>query len=119
MSLKAYKEYETWYTGEINHKTPENARKLHALKDELDHKLRDMEALIIPAGQDLETGNVEIRFIKSMNEEFLTVSELNHFIRDVLNSGFPKASGFAEKSRAMTAAKIKSMFFLNCVKKMQ
>ena len=25
------------------------------------------------------------------NDEFLTVSELNHFIRDVLNSGFPKS----------------------------
>ena len=26
-----------------------------------------------------------------MSDEFLTVSELNHFIRDVLNSGFPKS----------------------------
>ncbi len=26
-----------------------------------------------------------------MNEEFLTVSELNHYIRDVINSGFPAA----------------------------
>ncbi len=39
-SLKAYKEYETWYTGDIKNKTPENARKLHALKHELDLKLK-------------------------------------------------------------------------------
>ena len=37
-SLKVYKEYETWYTGDIKNKTPENARKLHALKHELDLK---------------------------------------------------------------------------------
>ena len=39
-SLKAYKEYEAWYTGDVNNKTPENARKLHALKHELDLKLK-------------------------------------------------------------------------------
>ena len=39
-SLKAYKEYEAWYTGDVKNKTPENARKLHALKNELDEKLK-------------------------------------------------------------------------------
>ena len=34
-SLKAHKEYEAWYTGDVNNKTPENAAKLHALKHEI------------------------------------------------------------------------------------
>src|SRR5437868_7133002 len=33
-SLKEYKEYETWYTGDAKNKTPEGARQLHALKSE-------------------------------------------------------------------------------------
>ena len=40
-SLKSYKEFEGWYTGDINNKTPENARKLHAMKNELDGKTQD------------------------------------------------------------------------------
>src|ERR1700733_11065605 len=40
-ALKAYKEYEMWYTGDVKNKTPEGARKLHALKHELDLKLKD------------------------------------------------------------------------------
>jgi hypothetical protein len=52
--LRTYKEFEIWYTGDANHKTPENARKLHGLKHELDEKLKTLEAVIIPAGQDLE-----------------------------------------------------------------
>ena len=58
-SFKAYKEYEAWYSGDIKNKTPENARKLHALKEELDQKLNGMEAVIISAGQDLGAGNVD------------------------------------------------------------
>src|SRR5277367_3595046 len=38
-ALKAHKEYEAWYIGDIKNKTPENGRKLHALKHELDAKL--------------------------------------------------------------------------------
>ncbi len=29
---KAYKDYETWYTSDINNKSPENAKKLHVMK---------------------------------------------------------------------------------------
>ena len=64
-ALKAHKEYEIWYTGDIKNKTPENARKLHALKNELDVKLREMEALIIPAGQDLEREMVQLGLLKT------------------------------------------------------
>jgi hypothetical protein len=64
-SLSAYKKYETWYTGDINNKTPENARKLHAQKHELDLKLKAMEALIIPAGQDLEREMLKLGLLKS------------------------------------------------------
>ena len=64
-SLRIFKEYEAWYTGDIKNKSPENARKLHALKDELDQKLKPMEALIIPAGQDLEREMLKLGLLKS------------------------------------------------------
>lgn len=53
-SFKAYKEYEAWYSGDMKNRSPENARKLHTLKEGLDQKLLGMEAVIISAGQDLE-----------------------------------------------------------------
>ena len=62
-SLKAYKDYEAWYTGNVNNKNAENARKLHALKNELDRKLKYLEALIIPAGQDLEREMLQLRLL--------------------------------------------------------
>lgn len=64
-SLKIYKEYEIWYTGDIKNKNPENARKLHALKHELDQKLKVMEALIITAGQDLEREMLKLGLLRS------------------------------------------------------
>ena len=63
-SFKVYKEYEAWYTGDIEHKNHENARKLHALKDELDQKFEGMEALIIPAGQALEREMLQLGLLK-------------------------------------------------------
>ena len=65
LSLKTHKEYETWYTGDINNKNPENARKLHALKAELDQKLKGMEAVIILAGQDLEREMLKFGLLKA------------------------------------------------------
>ena len=64
-ALKVHKEYEAWYTGDINNKNPENARKLHALKHELDMKLKGMEAVIILAGQDLEREMVKLGLLKT------------------------------------------------------
>lgn len=64
-SLKAYKEYEAWYTGDAKNKTPEGGRKLLALKHELDQKLKSMEAIIIPAGQDLEREMVKLGLLKA------------------------------------------------------
>jgi hypothetical protein len=64
-SLKVHKEYESWYTGDVKNKTPENARKLHELKHELDLKLKGMEAVIIPAGQDLEREMVQLGLLKA------------------------------------------------------
>jgi hypothetical protein len=63
-SLKTYKEYEVWYTGDVKNKTPENARKLHALKHELDLKLKSLEAVIILAGQDLEREMLKLGLLK-------------------------------------------------------
>ncbi len=64
-SFKAYKDYENWYAGDINNKTPENARKLHALKSELDQRVKGLEAVIIPAGQDLEREMLRLGLLKS------------------------------------------------------
>jgi len=64
-AFKAHKEYELWYTGDINNKTPESARKLHALKNELDGKLKGLEAVIILAGQDLEREMVQLGLLKA------------------------------------------------------
>jgi len=64
-ALKVHKEYEAWYIGDVNNKTPENSRKLHALKHELDIKLKGMEALIILAGQDLEREMVQLGLLKA------------------------------------------------------
>jgi hypothetical protein len=64
-SLKAFKEYEAWYTGDSDHKTPENAKKLHTQKHELDLKLKAYEAIIIPAGQDLEREMLKLGLLKA------------------------------------------------------
>jgi len=64
-SLKAFKDFESWYTADINNKTPEGGRKLHAMKHELDEKLKTMEALIIPAGQDLEREMLQLGLLKA------------------------------------------------------
>jgi len=64
-SLKAFKEYESWYTGDLKNKTPEGSRKLHAMKHELDERIRAMEALIIPAGQDLEREMLQLGLLKA------------------------------------------------------
>jgi len=64
-AFKAHKAYEAWYTADIQNKTPENARKLHAMKNELDLKLKDMEAVIILAGQDLEKEMLKLGLLKA------------------------------------------------------
>jgi hypothetical protein len=64
-ALKAQKEYEAWYTSDIKNKTPENAKKLHAMKHELDARVKTLEAIIIPAGQDLEREMLQLGLLKS------------------------------------------------------
>ena len=65
LGLKAHKDYEAWYVGDVNNKNPENARKLHALKNDLDLKLKDLEALIILAGQDVEREMLKLGLLKA------------------------------------------------------
>jgi len=64
-SLKTHKEYETWYASDINNRTPDNARKLHALKNELDQKIKSLEAVIILAGQDMEREMLKLGLLKA------------------------------------------------------
>jgi hypothetical protein len=61
---KKHKEYEQWYIADIARKTPENARQLHSLKHDLDKKLKNMESVIIPAGQALEKEMVDLGLLK-------------------------------------------------------
>lgn len=52
-----------------------------------------------------------------MSDEFLKVSELNHFIRDVLNSGFPKALWICGEIQGYDRGKDKKhVFFELCEK---
>jgi len=52
-----------------------------------------------------------------MSDEFLTVSELNHFIRDVLNSGFPKSLWICGEIQGYDRGKDKKhVFFELCEK---
>lgn len=62
---KEHKEYEQWYTTDLKNKTPENARKLHGMKHELDKKLKLMESIIIPAGQTLEKEMLDQGLLKA------------------------------------------------------
>lgn len=64
-SFKAHKEYEAWYVGDLKNKNPENAKKLHAMKHELDIKLKNLEAVIILAGQDLEKEMLKLGLLKA------------------------------------------------------
>ena len=45
-------------------KEPDNARKLHGLKQELDKRLKGMEVLIIPAGQILEKEMLDMGLLR-------------------------------------------------------
>ena len=60
-----YKEFEQWYTADMSRKTADNAKKLHGLKHDLDKQLKMMEAIIIPAGQDLEKEMLQLGFLKA------------------------------------------------------
>jgi len=64
-ALKEYKDFEVWYTADVNRKSPDNARKLHTLKQNLDQKLKTLEAVIIPAGQDLEREMLKLGLLKA------------------------------------------------------
>jgi hypothetical protein len=59
------KSYEQWYTSDLKNKSPENAKKLHALKNGLNDRVRALEVIIIPAGQALEKELLNLGFITS------------------------------------------------------
>lgn len=63
-TLSEFKKYEQWYAGDVKNKNQENAKKLHADKHVLDKKLKAMEAVIIPAGQELEREMLKLGFIR-------------------------------------------------------
>lgn len=60
-----FKAYEQWYTGDVKNKNQDNAKKLHTMKHELDMKLKGMEIIIIPAGQELERELLKLGYIKN------------------------------------------------------
>lgn len=63
--FKEHKDYEQWYISNTENKTPDNARKLHGLKHDLDKKLKAMESIIIPAGQALEKEMLDLGLLKA------------------------------------------------------
>ena len=61
--------------------------------------------------------SVKLIFMPRMRDEFLTVSELNHFIRDVLASGFPQAVWVCGEIQGYDRGKDKKhVFFELCEK---
>ncbi len=63
--FQEYKAYEQWYASDMKNKTQDNAKKLHGLKHELDTRLKDMEGIIIPAGQALEKEMLTLGMLKN------------------------------------------------------
>ena len=65
---KAYEEhkaYEKWYSSDMQNKTPDNAKKLHALKHDLHERIKSLEAIIILAGQQLEKELLNLGFVSN------------------------------------------------------
>ena len=60
----SYKEFEKWYAGDLKNKTPENAKILHAQKQELEKRMKKLDRVIIPAGQALEKKLLDMKIIK-------------------------------------------------------
>ncbi len=63
--FKEHKDFEQWYVADLQRKTPDNAKKLHGMKHELDKKLKAMESIIIPAGQALEKEMLDLGLLKA------------------------------------------------------
>ena len=63
-SYRDFKEYERWYASDLKNKSPENARKLHEQKHALEQRLKQMDKVIISAGEQLELKLLELKFIK-------------------------------------------------------
>ncbi len=63
--FKEHKDFEQWYTADLERKTPDNAKKLHGMKHELDKKIKALESIIIPAGQALEKEMLDLGLLKA------------------------------------------------------
>ena len=64
-AYKEYKEYEQWYSSDTQNKTNDNAKKLHALKNGLDQRIKPLEPVIILAGQSFEKELLNLGLIAS------------------------------------------------------
>jgi predicted MPP superfamily phosphohydrolase len=58
-----HKEYEQWFSSNLDHKTNDNAKKLHDMKNGVVARIKTLEAIIIPAGQTLEKELLNLGFI--------------------------------------------------------
>lgn len=61
---RGFKEYEKWYTADMNNKTRENAEKLHTQRNELDDKLKNLYPVICRAGEQVEYKLIEMGLLK-------------------------------------------------------
>ena len=64
-SYEEYKKFEQWYTSDLKHKTADNAKKLHQLKDSLQLKIKNFEVIIMSAGQIFEKELLSLGFIEN------------------------------------------------------
>ena len=63
-SLEQFKKYEEWYTSDINHKTPENARTLHVKREEASQRCKGLDQVIKPAIVDFEQKLYEMKILR-------------------------------------------------------
>lgn len=62
-AFNEHKDFERWYSSNMDHKTQENSKKLHMLKHDLDKRVKMLEPILIMAGQALEKELLNLGFI--------------------------------------------------------
>ena len=63
-SLQDFKDYEQWYTTDINQKTPDNAKALHEKKEQAQNQFSGLEKIIKSAIKDWEARLKEMGLLK-------------------------------------------------------
>ncbi len=63
-TMDDYKNYETWYASDVNHKTTESAKVLHGKRELAGEKFTPLLALIEPVKKNLEEQLIQQKIVK-------------------------------------------------------